>query len=371
MARMPVKLFLCGDVMTGRGVDQILPHPGKPNLHEPYVRSALDYVELAERASGPLSRPVSFDYVWGDALAELERARPDARIVNLETAVTTSEDAWPGKGIHYRMHPANLPCLGAARIDCCALANNHAMDWGRGGLAETLDSLRRIAVRTAGAGRDAEEAAAPATVELAGGARVLVFACAATSSGVPAQWAAAKGRSGVNLIEALSPRASDAIAGRVRGEKRSGDVVVLSMHWGPNWGFDIAREERAFAHRVIDDAGVDVVHGHSSHHIKGIEIHNDRPILYGCGDFLTDYEGIGGHEAFRPDLSLMYFPVLDANTGGLLEFRAAPTQLRRFRVNRAPEEGIAWLSQALGRESGKLGSSVERRPDGTLALLWR
>lgn len=371
MARRRVKLFLCGDVMTGRGVDQILPHPGKPDLYEPYVRSALDYVELAERAVGALARPVGFDYVWGDALAELERARPDARIVNLETAVTASEDAWPGKGIHYRMHPANMPCLGAARIDCCALANNHAMDWGRGGLAETLDSLRRAGMRTAGAGRDEDEAAAPAKIELAGGAKVLVFACAATSSGVPAQWAAAKRRSGVNLIEELSARAVDAIAARVRGEKRSGDVVVLSIHWGPNWGFDIAREERSFAHRVIDGADVDVVHGHSSHHVKGIEIHNDRPILYGCGDFLTDYEGIGGHEAFRPDLSLMYFPVLDADTGELLEFSATPTQLRRFRLNRAPEEGVAWLAQTLGRESGRLGTSVERQPDGTLALSGR
>jgi poly-gamma-glutamate synthesis protein (capsule biosynthesis protein) len=370
-AAHPVKLFLCGDVMTGRGVDQILPHPGKPHLFEPYARSALDYVELAEFAIGEFKRPVGFDYIWGDALAEFERARPDARIVNLETAVTASEDAWPGKAIHYRMNPANAPCLAAARIDCCALANNHAMDWGRSGLAETLDSLRRIAVRTAGAGRDAEQAAAPAKIELAGGARVLVFACAVTSSGVPAQWAAAKDQSGVNVVKDLSPRAVDAIAEQVRREKRSGDIVVLSIHWGANWGFDIAREERAFAHHMIDGAGVDVVHGHSSHHIKGIEIYKKRPILYGCGDFLTDYEGIGGHEAYRPDLSFMYFPVLDANTGELLQFSATPIQVRRFRVNRAREEGVAWLSGTLGRQSGKLAASVERQPDDTLALRWK
>src|SRR5512145_2882467 len=117
-----VTLFLCGDVMTGRGVDQILPHPSKPRLFEPYVTSAVTYVELAERAVGPIPRPVGFDYVWGDALAELRRVRPDARIVNLETSVTRSNEAWPDKGIHYRMHPANVPCLTAAGIDCCALA---------------------------------------------------------------------------------------------------------------------------------------------------------------------------------------------------------------------------------------------------------
>ena len=106
-----IKLFLCGDVMIGRGVDQILPHPSKPHLFEPYVRSALDYVEIAEQLHGPIRRPVDFAYIWGDALAELERARPDARIINLETAITTAEDAWPGKGIHYRMHPANAATL--------------------------------------------------------------------------------------------------------------------------------------------------------------------------------------------------------------------------------------------------------------------
>ena len=82
-----VRLFLCGDVMTGRGIDQVLPHPSDPLLHEGYASSALRYVELAERANGPIPRPVDFAYVWGDALTELERRRPDVRIVNLETAV--------------------------------------------------------------------------------------------------------------------------------------------------------------------------------------------------------------------------------------------------------------------------------------------
>ena len=157
-----VTLFLCGDVMTGRGIDQILPHPGKPHLYEPYMRSALGYVAIAEQATGPIKQPVDFAYVWGDALAELDRVQPQARIINLETAVTAAEDAWPNKGIHYRMHPANVRCLAAAKVDCCALANNHVLDWGYRGLAETLAALRGAGIRTAGAGRDEAVAAAPA-----------------------------------------------------------------------------------------------------------------------------------------------------------------------------------------------------------------
>ena len=115
-------LFVCGDVMTGRGIDQILPHPGKPQLFERYVRDARDYVELAESAHGPIPRPVSYEYIWGDALEELDRAAVDARIINLETGITTSDDYWPAKEVCYRMNPRNIGCLTAAGIDCCTLA---------------------------------------------------------------------------------------------------------------------------------------------------------------------------------------------------------------------------------------------------------
>ena len=147
-----VTLFLCGDVMTGRGIDQILPHPGSPRLHEPYLNSAVSYVDLAQRASGPIPRPADFAYIWGDGLGALTRTAPDARIVNLETAITVSDTHWPEKGIHYRMHPANLRCLTAAHINCCVLANNHVLDWGYAGLAETVAALREADIQTTGAG---------------------------------------------------------------------------------------------------------------------------------------------------------------------------------------------------------------------------
>ncbi len=182
-----VRLFLAGDVMTGRGIDQVLPHHVDPELHEPWVGSALEYVALAEAANGPIPRPVDFDYIWGDGLARLKQAAPHARIVNLETAVTTS-DAWLPKGINYRMHPGNVPVLTAAGIHCAVLANNHVLDWGETGLLETLDVLHRAGIATAGAGADEEAAAAPAVLPLDGGGRVLVFACGTGSSGVPRDW---------------------------------------------------------------------------------------------------------------------------------------------------------------------------------------
>ena len=371
-----VKLFLCGDVMTGRGIDQIFPHPSDPVLHESYMRSALGYVELAERETGPLPRRVDPRYVWGDALALLEQQAPNARIVNLETSVTVSQDAWPGKGIHYRMHPANVACLAAARLDCCTLANNHVLDWGYAGLRETLSTLHRAGIRTAGAGLDEAEAAAPSIIERAGKPRLLVFAVGMESAGVPPQWGASgrtnggagAARAGVSFLPDLSARSSSMIADRVRAHKQPGDVAVLSIHWGGNWGYDVSAQQREFAHRLVDDGGVEVVFGHSSHHPKGIEIYRGRPILYGCGDFLNDYEGIGGNESFRPDLTAAYFATIDARSGRLTALELAPMQIRHFRVNRASDQDARWLAQTLAREGRRLGTAVSVESSGSLVV---
>lgn len=368
-----VRLFLAGDVMTGRGIDQVLPHPGDPTLHERWVRSAVGYVELAERAHGKIDRPVAFDYVWGDALKVWDERAPDARIVNLETAVTTSDDAMPGKGIHYRMHPANAPCLTAAGFDVCALANNHLLDWGRAGLEETLTTLGEAGIAIAGAGHDREQAWKPALLPLARsglatGGRIVLLSLGTTTSGIPPSWAATETRPGVALLPDLSVKTAEEIAGRVEAVRRPGDVVVASLHWGPNWGWEVPPEHRRFARRLIDVAGAHVVHGHSSHHPLGIELHRGRPILYGCGDFLTDYEGISGHEQYRPDLTVAWFLDLDPATGDLLAMTLIPFRLRRFCLRRAPAEDVTWLGRTLDRESRRMGARVRESGEGELAV---
>src|SRR5690606_26359991 len=189
----------------------ILPHPGDPRLYEPAVASATTYVELAEAVSGPIPRPADFAYVWGDALETLRRARPDLRIINLETSVTRSTEFAP-KGINYKMNPDNMPVLAAAQIDCCVLANNRVLDWRRAGLVETLEALQEASIRTAGAGRDATQAEAPAVLQVAGKGRVLVFAFGSQSSGIPRSWAAGADQPGVHLLPDLSGRTVERIA---------------------------------------------------------------------------------------------------------------------------------------------------------------
>jgi poly-gamma-glutamate synthesis protein (capsule biosynthesis protein) len=354
--------------MTGRGIDQALPHPSDPRLYEGYVDSALEYVTLAERAHGPIPKPVDFDYIWGDALREFERFAPDIRIVNLETSITTSEEYEP-KGINYRMHPANIPCLTNAKIDCCVLANNHVLDWGRGGLLETLSSLRSHCLETAGAGQDDGEALQPAVFS-SGSSRLLVFAFATEDSGAPTHWAATGTRPGIALLPEVSAGAAETVARHVEAARRPGDLVVLSIHWGGNWGYEIPQTHREFAHRLVDADTASVVYGHSSHHPKAIEVYKGRLILYGCGDFLNDYEGISGYEEYRSELAAMYFVTLGAGVGDLVDLTLVPLEARRFRLQRVSPPDAEWLRNRLDSETRRLGARVVAAEGDTLALQW-
>ncbi|MFD3523083.1 CapA family protein [Streptomyces sp. NPDC058653] len=360
-------LFVCGDVMLGRGVDQILPHPGDPELREEYVRDARQYVRLAEEANDPIPRPVDFSWPWGDSLDVLEAAAPDARVINLETSVTRGDSFAPGKDIHYRMHPANLPCLRAARPDVCVLANNHVLDFGRRGLLETLDSLAGAGLRTAGAGPDAAGASRPAIVPLDGGRRLLVFSFGMPSSGVPRSWAATGSRPGVGFVAGPSDPAATEVADRVRRMKRPGDIAVISVHWGSNWGYRTPRDQVASAHALID-AGADVVHGHSSHHPRPLEVYRGKLVLHGCGDLINDYEGITGYEQYRGDLRLLYLLSIEPGTGNLTQLRIAPLRARRMRLRHASPDDLRWLRSLLDRLSEGFRPCAGPDPEGTFTL---
>jgi poly-gamma-glutamate synthesis protein (capsule biosynthesis protein) len=291
-------------------------------------------------------------------------------VINLETSVTSSDDYWEGKGIHYRMNPQNIPCLTAAGIDCCSLANNHVLDWGYAGLLETLETLKGAKIMTAGAGRTLGKAQAPAVIEVEGKGRVLVFAFGTETSGIPRSWAASKDQPGVDFLADLSGESVQRVAKQVRKIKQERDVIVASIHWGGNWGYEIPVAQKNFAHRLIDDAGVDVIHGHSSHHVKALEVYQERLIIYGAGDFLNDYEGISGYEQFRSDLRLMYFPSIDPSTGGLVRLQMIPMQIRRFTLNRASTTDSRWLGDLLNKLGQRLGTRVELNRDNTLTLHW-
>lgn len=353
--------------MLGRGIDQILPHPSDPALFEGYMRSAQGYVDLAERHCGPIPAPVTADYVWGDLLADLADRGCDARLINLETAITTASHPAP-KGINYRMHPGNIAALQALRPDGCVLANNHVLDWGREGLLETLQTLSEAGLAQAGAGETVEQAQAPLILPLAGERRLLLLAYARRDSGVAPGWAAGPLLPGIAVLPDSRDEVIADIRARIDPLRRPGDILVVSLHWGGNWGYDIAAEDRALAHALIGEAGADIVFGHSSHHPKAVELHKGKLILYGCGDLINDYEGIGGHEDFRPGLALAYIADLDPADGTLIALSMIPYRIRAFRLQRAGGEDAQWLAERMNRECARFGGTVTQAPDGTLTL---
>ncbi len=278
-----------------------------------------------------------------------------------------------GKEVLYKTHPANIGCLTVAGIDCCTLANNHLLDWGYAGLYETLETLDASGIRFAGAGRNLQKAQVPAVITLPDGRHVVVVAAGSPSNGVPRTWAAAKQRAGIFYFEEFSQEAVYTLAECITAVKRTRDVAVVSLHWGGNWGYDIPSDQQTFAHQLIDIGGVDIVYGHSSHHVKGMEVYQGKLILYGCGDFIDDYEGIRGYEVYRPDLSLMYFVTIDEVTGILQTLQMVPMQIRHFRLNHAERADAIWLFETLQREGYPFGSSLRIEDDNTLLLVsnWR
>ncbi|MGZ3774106.1 MAG: CapA family protein [Bdellovibrio sp.] len=361
-------LFLCGDVMLGRGIDQVLPYPSNPVLYEDHLKNALQYVKLAEDKNGAIPKPVPFDYVWGDSLRILEQFNPAVRIINLETSITTSND-WEDKGINYRMHPHNCAVLSIPKIDICALANNHILDWGREGLKETIATLHGSGFKTSGAGWNLYEASTPAIVTIAD-QRILFFSMATPSSGVPNHWGADNEKSGVMLLPNLSVETIRRVINHIYQWRKNKDIIIVSIHWGGNWGYEITNDQTAFARSLIAKGDVHIIHGHSSHHVKAIEIFQNRLILYGCGDFINDYEGIKDHEIYHGDFPVMFFPSLDLNTGNLTDLRLFQLHLKKFHLEKAPSQSIQWLKNILNRESNRFGVSFDCLKDDSLRANW-
>ena len=103
----------------------------------------------------------------GGSLLVLDDAAPDVWLINLEISITRSRDFAPGKAVHYRMSPGNVPCVAGVRPDACALADNHVLDFGRRGLQDTLDAVSGAGLWAVGAGRDAGEARRPSRCRVA------------------------------------------------------------------------------------------------------------------------------------------------------------------------------------------------------------
>jgi poly-gamma-glutamate synthesis protein (capsule biosynthesis protein) len=317
----PITLALVGDVMLGRNVDSA----------------------LAER--GPA-------WPWGDVRPVLERA--DAVLINLECAITSRTEEWTDrtgvrKTFYFRTEPERgMACLHEGAVACASLANNHVGDFGDAGLLDTVETLGSAGIAHAGAGSDAEAAARPARFDVAV-TRVAMVAF----SDHPAAWEATATSPGINFLPGETPvEAFDAVAGAIAAAREGADVVICSLHWGPNMRQRPPREFRTFARHVID-SGADILFGHSAHLVHGVEIYQGKPILYDTGDFVDDYAVT---PSVRNDLSAVFLVRIAAPVIERVEI--LPVVISTCQVNQARREVRRWFASRFTSLCEEMGTVV-------------
>jgi poly-gamma-glutamate capsule biosynthesis protein CapA/YwtB (metallophosphatase superfamily) len=224
------------------------------------------------------------EYPWGDVLGLLRAA--DWRCCNLECVVSDLVPAsLPRKPFRFRSDAKNVAVLEAAGIDMVSNANNHSLDFGPEAVLDMLVTLDRAGIAHAGAGGDQAGARQPARGTTRQGTRIAMLSCTDNEPG----WAARERAPGIWYVGVESRHASaHELVGEVRRLRPRADTVVVSLHWGENWGYEPPREHRELGRRLIE-AGADVVFGHSCHLFRGIEVVGQGVIIYSAGDFVDDY----------------------------------------------------------------------------------
>ena len=262
-------------------------------------------------------------YPWGDTLTVLRRA--DLRIANLECVLADGGVPAPGKIFTFRSDAKNVRSLVAAHIDVVSLANNHVLDFGTAALMEMLPQLDRHGIQHAGAGADRDAARRPVSRRVGG---VAVGFRAFTDN--QEDWDAGPGSPGVYFVPISGPGQSvQELLRLVRHTKSLVQLLIVSAHWGGNWGSEPPPEHRALARELID-AGADVVFGHSPHIARGVEVYRNRPVLYGAGDFVDDY-AVDPDE--RNDRSFVF--LLESDGGMPRRLQLFPTVIADFQARLA------------------------------------
>ena len=356
------KLNFVGDVMLGRLIDQLFPtHVDEPE-------------DASHAAHFVRSRPQLKNYdhctPWGTTLSLFMSS--DLNLINLETSVTTASKKWPSKVFNYRMHPNNIAALKEVRIDYASCANNHTLDFCEEGLVDTVRTLKKEGIAFAGAGESRDEATRPAVLQLPSQRKfkgeqvveandssheVLIY----SASDHPQEWGSI---SSFHLIDySLSTRKRlKQLLNQLNAPSPA--LKIFSVHWGPNYSWRPSPNIRSLAHFLVDECGVDIIHGHSSHHIQGVEVYKKSLIIYGCGDFVDDY---AVDEEYRNNMSAVWRVHVKEDGMKLKpkKLEVFPTAIRGFQAHRLDvgEKDHDWVCEKVRKLSSYFDTSFEKDLD--------
>ncbi len=324
----PIRIGITGDVMLGRLVNDAI------------------------RERGAV-------YPWGDLPATLSTL--DAFLVNLECAVTRRVERWRNgysRPFHFRADPLAIETLRSGRVDFASIANNHIGDFGPGGLLDTVEALDRGGIAHAGAGRDLHAAGAPALLNV-GGLRIAVVSFA----DYPDTWAATDSLPGLNFTTVSATDEDFApVAEAIAVARSRADLVIVSIHWGPNMRERPLDAFRHFAHRVID-SGATVLWGHSAHILQGVEYRGNGVILYDAGDFIDDY---AVDQDLRNDLGALF--IIEALPHQVRSVSIRPVRIDHMQVNEAHGADHAWVMRRMEALCADYRSLVVQDPDGSIRI---
>ncbi|MFC3476555.1 CapA family protein [Halobacterium litoreum] len=307
-------------------------------------------------------RSRSVEAVWGDCLDFLREF--DGLFANLECCLSDRGQPWrrTDHTFHFRADPEwAVPALERAGVDCCALANNHVLDFETEALLDTLDALDDGGIAHSGAGRTRDDALDPAVVTADG----LDVAFVSLTDNTP-EYAATDSASGTAHVEIdvenpeTRATVEEALA---RADATDPDLVVASLHWGPNMVVSPPARFRAFAKWFVD-SGVDVVHGHSAHVFQGVEVYDGAPILYDTGDFVDDY---AVDATLRNDRGFCFEVVVKGGAPATL--RLHPTEIEDCAVREATDEAAVWSRERMRERSEPFGTSFDRDGDALVLSL--
>ena len=248
-----LRIDLVGDVMLGRAVNERLKDEGS-------------------------------EYIWGDTLSILRQA--DCRICNLESVLSDRGSRWSRapKVYHFRSDSEHIAALQSAQINAVSLANNHAMDFDEVAMADTLKALDDAGIAHSGVGANLVAAAEPSIFRV----RNQRVALISFTDNLPDSSAGPE-EPGIFYVPVdVSNEKASALFELIRYTRQGVDFLIVSAHWGGNWGTTPPPEHVNFAHALIEK-GADVVFGHSPHIVRGIEVHHGKPILFSAGSFINDY----------------------------------------------------------------------------------
>jgi len=264
-----VDIFFLGDTYFGEWHMKLRGRKGKSNILE---------------EKGYLHFGKNFEEILSDG---------DEVVMNLECSITDIETSplqgTPKKHLYSAKEDETIKAFKKLNITTCMLANNHAVDYGKAGLIDTITALEKAGIKYIGGGRGQSEAAAPLRFEKNLNGKL--FKAAIVSSYAYGKTSEGYGFYAKDNIPGVNKKDLSRVLKQIK-ELKSIDndmMYILSPHWGPNYVWRTFTQQKQGEEFIR--AGVDLIVGHSAHMIQEIEYYKEKLIMYSIGNFLMNGDG--------------------------------------------------------------------------------